>query len=83
MESRKPSWFTTVIPLIISIVVFTTGVVLDLDARSIQSRIGDIVDTVKCINADQKIQDEHIFQNTEDIALIKQAMGGKSNAVRP
>jgi hypothetical protein len=83
MDAHRPSWISTVVPLIISIVVFTTGVVLDLDARSIQSRIGDIVDTLKCINADQKIQDEHIFQNTEDIALIRQAIGGKSNAVRP
>jgi hypothetical protein len=72
MEITKGISIPSVISLIIGIIGLSIGAVLDIDAHSLQLQISAIVESVKSINTDQKVQDINIENNTISIEIIKQ-----------
>ena len=61
MEKRGHFSLVDLAATLIGVIGLTVGVVLDVDARSMQSQITDIAESVHSIMADQKNQDKEIM----------------------
>lgn len=75
MENRGHFSLVDLAATLIGIIGLTVGVVLDVDARSMQSEISDIAESVNAFAVDQKNQDREIINTEENIIRIESFIG--------